>query len=328
MLPTQEPHVVSALRKFRPQAKLPAPDVLAELSEAERSLLSRRLREVVECVTDPIFGRADAENELMRLPLELPTFGKAASADDSGLGLVTDSAATTPASDAEQRLFLRLNYCRYRVLCILRQAGTRPLSAAETRELLAWEQASVETRGEIVRVNLPLVLAMAKRTKVTGVDPCDLISEGNLALMRSVDKFDCRRGYRFSTYACRAILKSFSRVATRTSRHRSYFPTEFDPTLERGDSAERRRAKVEGDCVDELKSILGQNLADLTDVEQTVIRARFALEARAADADVPRVKTLEQVGEMIGVTKERVRQIQNKALAKLRTALDQGLLSA
>jgi RNA polymerase sigma factor (sigma-70 family) len=117
-------------------------------------------------------------------------------------------------------------------------------------------------------------------------------------------------------------------VATRTSRHRSYFPTEFDPTLERGDSAERRRAKVEGDCVDELKSILGQNLADLTDVEQTVIRARFALEARAADADVPRVKTLEQVGEMIGVTKERVRQIQNKALAKLRTALDQGLLSA
>ena len=167
---------------------------------------------------------------------------------------------------------------------------------------------------------------MAKRTRLTGIDYSDMVSEGNLALLRSVDKFDCARGFKFSTYACRAILKSFSRVATRTSRYRGHFPTEFDPTLEKGDQLACKRQNVEEECVDELKSILGQNLAHLNDVEARVIRARFAIDAEVNPADIAKGQTLEQVGTMIGVTKERVRQIQNKALDKLRSALENGVL--
>ena len=78
--------------------------------------------------------------------------------------------------------------------------------------------------------------------------------------------------------------------------------------------------------MDELRAILSQNLADLNEVEQKVIRARFALDT--VDADEARPMTLEQVGQIIGVTKERVRQIQNKALEKLRQTLEEGILAA
>src|SRR5262249_52201699 len=159
-------------------------------------------------------------------------------------------------------------------------------------------------------------------------DYAELISEGNMALLRSVEKFDCGRGFKFSTYSCRAILKSFSRVAMRTSRYRGHFPTEFDPTLEKSDYLEHCRVAAESDCVYELRSIMDRNLAALNEVERTVITERFAL-AVPAEAGLPAMpKTLGEVGVIIGMTKERVRQTQNRALAKLKTALEDGFLAA
>ena len=137
--------------------------------------------------------------------------------------------------------------------------------------------------------------------------------EGNMALIRAVDKFNVDRGFKFSTYACRAILKAFSRTALKPSRHRTRFPVEFEPDMEKSDWIDRKRDVVEEDCIDELKQIVDRNLADLSDVEQTVIRRRFNWQQQE---DSP--LTLEEVGQIIGVTKERVRQIQNKALAKIR----------
>jgi RNA polymerase sigma factor (sigma-70 family) len=187
--------------------------------------------------------------------------------------------------------------------------------------LLRWGRLAAETRDERWH---PAALAWPSgpvQHRLT-----DLISEGNLALLRAVNKFDCGRGYKFSTYACRAILKSFSRVATRTSRRRGLFPTEFDPALERSDFSERSRANREGECVHELKTLLLENEAQLSEVERQVILARFNIDSGEEHA-AAKAKTLEQVGEMIGVTKERVRQIQNKALGKLRAALEQTVLA-
>src|SRR5262249_30281477 len=99
----------------------------------------------------------------------------------------------------------------------------------------------------------------------------------------------------------------------------------FDPTLEKSDFADRKRETEEVGCLEELKTILGRNLANLNDVERAVIRARFALDE--PDPETTRAKTLEQVGEMIGVTKERVRQIQNKALGKLRAVLESTIVA-
>ena len=168
---------------------------------------------------------------------------------------------------------------------------------------------------------LALVLAMAKRTRLGDVDFAEVVSEGNMALLRAVDKFNIDRGFKFSTYACRAILKAFSRTSLKASKYKTRFPVEFEPDFEKSDWSDRRRDAVEEDCVDELKQIVDRNLAELSDVEQTVIRRRFNWQ-QAEESPL----TLEEVGQIIGVTKERVRQIQNKALTKIRHVMEDGVL--
>lgn len=324
-----ETKAATSVIKVRPLSRLPDLEVLKSMTNAEVEMLERRLLEPVECVYDPIFEDPRAIEHFLPLRWGELTPGRSANpklSDDSGVDLLAAESSGFTAED-ERRMFLRFNFCRFRAVRILQEFRGKTLTAEAARELVAWEAAIQEGRGEIIRVNVPLVLAMAKRTRITGVDFADLISEGNLALLRAVDKFDCSRGFKFSTYACRAILKSFSRVAVRSARHRGHFPTEFDPTLERSDFVERRRDIVERECVEELKTILLNNRANLNDVEEVVIRARFALDEPSPESAEMRGKTLEQVGEMIGVTKERVRQIQNKALTKLKLALEEGTLS-
>src|SRR5438874_12349699 len=162
---------------------------------------------------------------------------------------------------------------------------------------------------------------MAKRTRLGDVDFAEVVSEGNMALIRAVDKFNVDRGFKFSTYACRAILKAFSRTALKASKHRTRFPVEFEPDMEKSDWSDRKRDTVEEECVDELKMIVDRNLADLSSVEQTVIKQRFNWQEQQESS-----LTLEEVGKIIGVTKERVRQIQNKALAKIRQVMEEGVL--
>lgn len=311
--------------KLEPQTKMPTPAVLRALDENDVKLLKQLLAERVEYISNPLFDRPEVESVLMQ---PLATFRESEQPqsinDDSGVFGLDENGQPLSRGDCERLLFLRLNYCRRRVLEILRRHNGVRLSAHVVQDVLHWERAALETRSEIVRKNVPLVLAMAKRTRIAGVDLTDLISEGNLALLRAVFKFDCARGYKFSTYACRAILKSFSRVATRMARHRGRFPVEFDPELEKSDDLDRRRGEQEDDCIHELRSMVEEEDGTLSDVERKVIRARFALDA---DEPARRGKTLEQVGEMIGVTKERVRQIQNKALGKLRSALESGILA-
>ena len=313
-----------------PAAHLPVSSVLAKLSAEDRERLDRILAEPMDFQEHPVFSKAKTAKEL---------FGDAVGSERAirpwcnsadALELLNDSAfhKTTLTTAQEQNLFLRLNYSRYRMARLLDAFAQKRLTARATQELLFWHEQVTSARAEIVQANLPLVLAMAKRTRLGNVDFAELISEGNMALLRSVDKFDCGRGFKFSTYACRAILKSFSRVAMRTSRYRGRFPTDFDPALEKSDYQEHVREDMEASCVEELRGILKQNTADLNEVEVKVLQARFALGQIVAEGQNLEPKTLEQVGLMIGVTKERVRQIQNRALSKLREKLQEDFLAA
>src|SRR4029078_76226 len=129
---------------------------------------------------------------------------------------------------------------------------------------LEWHRRFEHFREYLVRTNLALVLAMAKRTRLGDVDFAEVVSEGNMALIRAVDKFNVDRGFKFSTYACRAILNAFSRTALKSSPHKSRFPLEFEADMERSDGTDRGRDAVEEDCLDELKAIVERNLADLS----------------------------------------------------------------
>lgn len=285
----------------------------------------------MDFVPDPAFSRPGTERALFGSRAEfvdpqIPRFREAPPIVDSEF---RNGEVVTMTTAQEQLAFRRYNYARYRCSRILQRARGGRLVQSEAFRLLAWAHRALDVRGLIVRLNMPLVLAMAKRTRLTNVDVNEMISEGNMALLRSVEKFDCNRGFKFSTYSCRAILKSFSRVAMRNSRYRQVFPAEFDPAVEQSDFLDRRRETIEEDCVEEIRRILLGNTAGLTEVEHKVIVERFSLnEPRTAEGAAPKIKTLEQVGNLIGVTKERVRQIQNKALGKLKSALMESYLAA
>jgi RNA polymerase primary sigma factor len=226
----------------------------------------------------------------------------------------------------EKVLFHKFNYARFRIRQLqiaIAQNDDRQPTEAQAQELLRWHSVSSKLREQIANTNLALVLAMAKRTRMSEVDFADLISEGNMALLRAVDKFDAGRGFKFSTYACRAILKAFSRQGMKLSKYRQRFPTDFDPKLEKSDFVESRREEYVQDAASEVKRIVEANRAELSSIEQTVIEYRFGIEQPIDGKPM----TLEQIGQIIGVTKERVRQIQNKALAKIRDELEANYIS-
>lgn len=287
-----------------------------------REKLERILAENYAYIDSPVFRRKHIEHELFEMEAEPelpPTSWYQPTAEDLEKDL--NNSPKLMKADEERMMFLRFNFAKRRLGTMQKKAAKDGIGKELAGELLRWHRRFEHFREYLVRTNLALVLAMAKRTRLGQVDFAEVVSEGNMALLRAVDKFNVERGFKFSTYACRAILKAFSRTALKSSRHRTRFPVEFEPDLEKSDWVDRRRETVEEECIDELKNIVDRNLADLSSVEQTVIRRRFNWQEQAESP-----LTLEEVGKIIGVTKERVRQIQNKALAKIRQVMEDGVL--
>ncbi|HVT89609.1 MAG TPA: sigma-70 family RNA polymerase sigma factor [Tepidisphaeraceae bacterium] len=272
----------------------------------------------------PIFHRKGIEQELFTADAErtLPlTSWYQPTRDDAFANGISAGAPQLMKAPEERLMFLRFNLAKMRLSQLQKKVKREGLTKQTAENVVEWHRRFEHYREYLVRTNLALVLAMAKRTRLGDVDFAEIVSEGNMALLRAVDKFNVDRGFKFSTYACRAILKAFSRTAMKHSRHRTRFPVEFEPDLEKSDWIDKKRDVVEEDCIDELKQIVDRNLADLSDTEQTVIRRRFNWQ-QAEETPL----TLEEVGKIIGVTKERVRQIQNKALTKIRKLMEEGVL--
>jgi RNA polymerase primary sigma factor len=308
----------------------PVRKVRRALSKADEQLLASLLSSEQDFIDSPAFYEDDAIKKIYDEAPEIPkpdtSWYHPVMDDLSGRTRTIKTAQQVILTGAQEKvLFHQFNYARYRVWKLQQEVWSTPArkpTPEQAEEILRWYRRADLIREQIANTNLALVLAMAKRTRMSEVDFADLVSEGNMALLRAVDKFDAGRGYKFSTYACRAILKAFSRQGMKLSKYRQRFPTDFDPKLERSNFLETKRSTFERDAADEVKRIVLDNRADLTDVERTVIEHRFGLEA--AEGEKP--MTLEQVGQIIGVTKERVRQIQNKAMEKIRIQLEANFL--
>jgi RNA polymerase primary sigma factor len=318
--------------------------LLEPLSPSEERTLKAILAEPMDYIDHPDFQLSDAEQRIYGIgEIERPdvTWYRPLMDDFIAARSRTvrspKSQSTILLTGAQERiLFMKYNFARFSISEIQKRAASRPVTLEEARQLLRWHGTAHKYREQLAETNLALVLAMAKRVRLSEVDFADLIGEGNMALMRSVDKFDCGRGFKFSTYACRAILKAFSRHGIKVTMHNRRFGAEYDPAFERSNHLETVRATHERECADEVKHIVTANKAELSEIEIKVISHRFGIDASTALAalgsaesgsKVPEATegaqplTLEQVGQVIGVTKERVRQIQNKALEKIRSAL-------
>lgn len=294
----------------------------APVPRALRGKVEPLLLESYAFMDSPVFKQKNIERELFDYQEPaLPLTSWYQPTRDEAIDETMAHAPQLMKGNEEKLMFQRFNFAKRRLTRLQAKIAKDGLTRELAEQFLEWHRRFEHYREYLVRTNLALVLAMAKRTRLGDVDFAEVVSEGNMALIRAVEKFNVDKGFKFSTYACRAILKAFSRTALKSSRHRMRFPVEFEPDMEKSDWSDRKRDAVEEDCLDELKAIVNRNLADLSSVEETVIRRRFNWN-QEDDATL----TLEEVGQIIGVTKERVRQIQNKALAKIRNVMEEGVL--
>lgn len=270
-----------------------------KLSGPQKRDLQEILEKAVAYVPDDRFRRPTVMLPVMQRDVKITP------------GLVLDS-------EDERTLFLQLNYARYKMGQVRRHL-LRRAKWGKTRvlELLNWNKIQLEIRTKIITGNMGLALAMAKHANYYGIEFTELVSEGNIALLCAAEKFDCGRGFKFSTYACRAILKSFSRIAKQNYRYRNFFSAQWEPSMEKGDRLENSRETVHQDWTREVCNIFQSNLADLSATEHAVVEMRFPLNGK-----YPRNLTLKEVGEKLSLSKERIRQIQNQALVKLREATE------
>jgi RNA polymerase sigma factor (sigma-70 family) len=310
--------VQHALDERLDEATAPAAAELAMprgLSESER-LTYARIPAHVDYVPSDVFARPQAEHDLFGSEaddIEIPAWTVFPEVAEDIKPARKGRRSRLSAAE-ESRLFLRYNYARYRLAGLV-DAQLRRATLGRAKQMVVWYERAMNARADLVRANLALVLAMAKRTRIPNVDFGEIVSEGNMALLRAVEKFDAGRGFKFSTYGCRVILKGFNRMATKTGQYHQRFPAEYDPAMEKSDYDVKRHEFQQADTVETVRDVLLLNRAGLTDVERTVVMERFAMNLSE------RRMTLAEVGKMVGLTNERVRQIQLCALVKMRKAL-------
>jgi len=268
------------------------------------------------------------------------------------------------------RMVRRIEESRVAIDQIVMQCGLTPAQLSDLRERIEVAQESAEqAKRDLIEANLRLVVSIAKRYNNRGLQFLDLIQEGNIGLMKAVEKFEYRRGYKFSTYATWWIRQSITRAIAdqaRTIRIPVHMiesinkliraTREFvqdhgrEPTAEElskiaempvervrkvlkiarepisletpiGDEEDSHLADFIEDrkAIAPAEAVVNSNLRDqtrkvlssLTPREEQVLRLRFGIGEKTDH-------TLEEVGNRFAVTRERIRQIEAKALRKLR----------
>lgn len=295
---------------------------LSDFSECEtaqlRKLSRRRVRAEIDFIGNERFASVREGNRIFAKPLELADRQTAlgiAAVRKSGvdmpihLGRLCEAPLLKP--EQEKMLFERMNYLLqqaaiHRSLINPERPSKTRLELIETYiALAAWH------RDRIVEANLRLVFSIVKKFVNPNNTFDDLLSDGIVALIRGVEKFDFDRGFRFSTYATQVVRRnSYRTVVLKQQERQKVLGGLQDMDIDF--SEEERGSAISEKRWHELRSRLSVMLGDLDRREKFIIRARFSLGSHR------KVHTLQSLADRLGVSKERVRQLERRAMDKLR----------
>jgi len=293
---------------------------IIRLLNEQRALTIKEL--VLEYVPSPEFENdPDVNRILADTPASVASTRKLRA--PSGLPAYLASLYEVPLLEPQQEshLFRKMNFLKFKAVQLRSKLDPKAPSVALMDQIEKLHEEALSVKNKIVQANLRLVVSIAKRHVGPRGDLFGLISDGNVSLMRAVDKFDYTRGFKFSTYAHWAIRKNFARSIPDEFKHRERFRTSSDEVFNSHQDVRADHLALEIDQQARADQIV-KILHALDEREQQIIVMRFGL-GRGTEP-----RTLKEVGEELGVTKERIRQLELRALAKLRTAAEREKIDA
>jgi RNA polymerase primary sigma factor len=279
---------------------------------------ARRILELpLDFIPNETFEQAGIEKKILA-PLPAPETPVKKVRGPSGLPPYLMSLYEVPLLTREQEyhLFRQFNYLKYKATKLRDKLNPTAARASVMDEIEALYDRAVKVKNEIVQANLRLVVSIAKRHVSASEDFFALVSDGNMSLIRAVEKFDFSRGNKFSTYASWAIMKNYARTIPDEYKRRDRFRTSQEEMFQ---AAQDNRG-------DQLRAETGQRLrveqvekilSHLDERERMIIVSRYGLDHSREPL------TLKEVGSEMGVTKERIRQIEARALDKARQAAEE-----
>ena len=296
-------------------------DVLAQQFERTRSSIYRVVNEMrarrilankLEFMAHPSFEDKAGHAEILGPMPEADPRSSRKSKPPKGLPPYLASLYEVPLLSREQEahLFRRMNFLKHQANAIRDQLDPTRAKTTTLDEIERLQEEALAVKNQIIRANLRLVVSIAKRHVGPSNNFFELVSDGNMSLIRAVEKFDYARGNKFSTYASWAIMKNFARTIPEENYRRDRFVTGHEEMFEAAADNRIDEHEYESSLKRMQEAVKGM-LGRLDERERRIIISRYGLNGASE-------QTLEQLGRELGITKERVRQIESRAQDKLR----------